>query len=150
MNPRTNLRTNRDLVLEIQANAVLAALEKQGMSQSQLAAACGVPLYTINRIVHRKTLAKKEVAESIAKALNIDTKALFGGEHVGALDEWAEGVHEEPLEDGTVRIRVNARVEPGVEMAIKALVNHQAPISTVRLWMLLDALYAPLRKPGAE
>lgn len=139
-------KTNRDLALEVQSKILSAALQDRGWSQSDLADATGLPLYTINRAVRGKVLASEDVAQRMVEVLGVDLAALTQPEKRAALHDWAEEVTWE-REQGKVRVRVNALVEPGVETAIKVLVNYEWPICTARLAMMLEALHSPLRRP---
>lgn len=135
-------RTNRDLALEMQSNLLSSSLKEKAWTMSDLARASGVPLYTISRAVNGQTLLQLKVAHALGKALGVNLRKELPLEKKAKLNDWPEGMQQEKLDDGRVRIRVNAAVEEGVELAIQALLKYEKPISTERLWMILDALYA--------
>ena len=135
-------RTNRDLALEMQSNLLSSSLKEKAWTKSDLARASGVPLYTISRAVNGQTLLQLKVAHALGKALGVNLRKELPLEKKAKLNDWPEGMQQEKLDDGRVRIRVNAAVEEGVDLAIQALLKYEKPISTERLWMILDALYA--------
>ena len=143
-------RTNRDLVLEMQSKLLSSSLKEKGWTMSDLARASGVPLYTISRAVNGQTLMQLRVAHALGKALGVNLRKELPLENRATLNDWPEGMQQERLDDGRVRIRVNAAVEEGVELAIQALLKYEKPISTERLWMILDSLYAPTRSTAED
>lgn len=142
MSSASTPRRNRDIALEMQSNLLSSELKRKNWTMSDLSRASGVPLYTISRAVNGQTLLQLRVAHQLGKALGVNLRKSLPLENRSALNDWPEGIQQEQLEDGRVRIRVNAQVEQGVELAVQALLKYDKPISTERLWMLLDALYA--------
>ena len=150
MGTQSGPKTNRELALAHQSSLLSSELKKKGWSMSDLSRECGVPLYTISRALNGHTLLKAEAARQIGAALGIKIRHLLQADRRAAPHEIPEGIHTETLDNGTIRVLVNARVQPGVEMALSALVNYDSPISTERLWMILDALYASPRSAAQE
>ena len=150
MGTQSGPRTNRELALAQQSSVLSFELEKKGWSMSDLSRECGVPLYTISRALNGHTLLKAEAARQIGTALGINIRHLLQADRRAAPHEILEGVHTETLDDGTIHVRVNARVQQGVELALSALVNHDRPISTLRLQSLLNALYSPLNASESD
>lgn len=143
MDSASTPRTNRDIALELQSNLLSSSLKKKGWTMSDLARESGVPLYTISRAVNGQTLLQLKIANALSKALGVNLRKELPLENRASLSDWPEGMQRESLEDGRVRIRVNAKVEEGVDLLIQALLKYENPIPTERLWMVLEALYAP-------
>lgn len=127
-----------------QANLLADELARQGWNQADLARATGLPRYTISRIVRGKVLLSDDIAQQIALALNLDPDAFSGLSRRSGFSDVTQGFQANAQPGGKVRIRVNALVQPGVHLAVEALLSYDEPLRLERLSHVLSALYEPL------
>ncbi|SMD06081.1 Helix-turn-helix [Novosphingobium sp. B1] len=133
-------QTNRDTAKQRQADLITQALRARGWSQLDLANATGLPTYTINRAALGKNLLSEKSLVAIAKALNLDADVLVQRDLRPGAQDLAEGFAIEKQFDGRYRVKMNAIVQPGAQLVIEALIQHNAVVSIAQLSKILQIL----------
>jgi len=110
------------------------------ISENQLVRATKIPRYTISRAVRGANVLSPELIEKVAKVFKLDPDDIVRAAERSSLDDMPTGVMSTPLVDGKIWLRVNEEVQPGIHLAVEALVYHDKPLSNPQLLRILSAL----------